>query len=79
MKDRVVIVTEGGLIRNIASDKDVEIIIVDVDQIQEGDDDEVSLNYGKPDEIGKAAVNAVIQDGEDLVEKELKMRKGRGR
>jgi hypothetical protein len=72
MKDRVVIVVEGGLIRNIASDKDIEVVVIDVDRITEGDPEEINLDYGKADEVGRAAVDRTIRDGENLVKQELK-------
>ncbi|MGH9388914.1 MAG: hypothetical protein ACRD1Z_04810 [Vicinamibacteria bacterium] len=69
MMNRVVIVVEGGLIKDVAADKDLEVIVVDVDKISESNDlEEIQLDYGRPDAVGRKEVDRFIAEGEDLVE-----------
>jgi hypothetical protein len=69
MKNRILIVVEGGLIQNIFTDKDVAVEVVDWDNLKEGGAIDYEIDFGYPITIGSKSLDkAVMEAKKDLKE-----------
>jgi len=69
MKNRILIVVEGGNISGIFCDKDQAIQVVDWDNVKAGEYESFEADFGYPVEIGTKLLDKALKEAQDEVSK----------
>jgi len=69
MKNRIIIIVDGGNIQEIIADKKQDILLVDWDKIKDGDFKDFDINQKFNVSTGSKNVNMVLKEVVDSVEK----------